>query len=113
MTFLNAFTHTGVSVPLVRLVGVVLSNNHTTRQRWCKAAGQRRHGRPASTEKAHGKGCTKEVSHQRRRARHVRTDKKHPAHTRTVEQSVHIVSNESREGECLDTEEEAELEEVQ
>ena len=28
MAFLNAFTHAGVSVPLVKLVGVVVSNNH-------------------------------------------------------------------------------------
>ena len=59
-----------------------------------------------SMDEGRGKGCIKEVSHQRRRARPVRTDKRRPAHSRTVEQSVHIVSNESREGECLDTEEE-------
>ena len=73
-----------------------------------KEAGQRRSGTPASTDKGRGKGCTKEVSNQRRRARPEITDKRRPAHSSSVEQSVHIVCNESREGECLDTEEELE-----
>ena len=98
---------------MVRLVGVVLSNYHNKAAMVQKQQASNDVVGPASTDKGHGKGRTKEVGRQQRRARPVRTDKRRPAHSRTVEQSVHIVSNESREGECLDTEEEAELEGVQ
>ena len=94
----------------MRLEGVVLSNNHNKAAVLQKqqASGDVVDQQARTNGAWQGIGCAKEVSHQRRRARPVKTCNRRPTHSRTVEQSVHIVSNEFGKGECLDTDSEEE-----